>query len=252
MLLKLSWEDFRLKILVDTHTHTISSGHAYSTILENAKAAKKKGLLMIAMTDHGPSMEGAPTRLHFSNLRIIPHQIDGVRILKGIEANIVDYDGSIDLSDRILKRLDFVIASLHDICIKPSTVTQNTKAILGALKNPLIDAIGHPGNPTFPVDIQEVVLGAKEFGKFIEINNHSFVSRKGSEHNCREFVKLCKKHEVKVVCGSDAHYCDLIGNFDHVIKLFEEEEMPEHLIMNADPNNFENYIRDKKKRLQSE
>lgn len=237
-----------MKILVDTHTHTISSGHAYSTVTENALVAAKKGLEMIAISDHGPSMEGAPTYLHFANLRILPEKIAGVRILKSIEANIIDNDGRVDLRDQFLARLDFVLASLHDICIEPLNREQNTQALIGALQRPWIDAIAHPGNPVFPIYIEEVVLAAKRYNKFIEINNHSFIARVGSEENCREFATLCKKHEVRVICGSDAHYCENVGNFDKVVKLLEEIEMPEELVMNLSASNFETYILEKKNR----
>jgi putative hydrolase len=231
-----------LKILADTHTHTISSGHAYSTVMDNAKVAAAKGLEMIAITDHGPTMEGAPTYLHFGNLKILPSKIEGVRILKGVESNIMDYDGRIDLKDKILERLDFVLAAFHDICIEPMNVEINTNALIGALKRPHVDAIAHPGNPMFPVDIERVVLVAKDLGKFIEINNYSFTGRKGSESNCREFALMCIKHGVKIVCGSDAHYCENVGNFQEVIKLLEEVNMPEELIMSMSSAKFEEYI----------
>jgi putative hydrolase len=235
-----------LRILVDSHTHTISCGHAYSTVLENASVAARKGLEMIVVTDHGPAMDGASTHLHFSNLRVLPSKIEGVRVLKGIELNIIDYDGKVDLNEKYLKRLDFVLASLHDICIEPLNSVQNTNAIIGALKNPLIDAVAHPGNSVFPVDIEKVVLTAKEYGKFIEINNHSFVARKGSEENCKQFALLCKQYGVRVVCGSDSHYCESVGEFSNVVKLLEEVEMPPELIMNLSSQNFETYLIEKK------
>ena len=82
-----------MKLVVDTHTHTLSSGHAYSTICENAIEGAKNGIEAIAMTDHGPAMEGATSRLHFWNLNVIPDYINGVRIIKGAEANITDHSG---------------------------------------------------------------------------------------------------------------------------------------------------------------
>lgn len=239
-----------MRILVDTHTHTVSSGHAYSTLYENAKVARRKGFEMIAITDHGPSMEGASTRLHFSNMRVFPKKISGVRILKGIEANIIEYDGTVDLKEVYLKKLDFVIASLHDICLEPADVQKNTSAYIGALKNPLIDALGHPGNPRFDIDIEKVVLAAKEYGKFIEINNHSFKSRKGSYENCKNFALLCKENGVKVVCGSDAHYCENVGRFGNVLELFKEVNMPEELVMNTSGGNFEKYLEVRRKRIE--
>lgn len=70
------------KLVVDTHTHTVASGHAYSTIIENCIEASKKGIELIAMTDHGPAMPGGPHIFHFGNLKVIPRYIHGVEVLK--------------------------------------------------------------------------------------------------------------------------------------------------------------------------
>jgi putative hydrolase len=79
-----------LKYEVDVHCHTIASGHAYSTIIENALEAAKKGLKMIAVTDHGPALGEGINRYYFGNMVVIPRQIEGVYVLRGIEANIKD------------------------------------------------------------------------------------------------------------------------------------------------------------------
>lgn len=84
----------------DLHTHTLASTHAYSTISENAFQAKERGILYLAMTDHGPAMEDAPHRWHFANLKAIPEFLCGVKILKGVEANILP-GGRLDLEDGI-------------------------------------------------------------------------------------------------------------------------------------------------------
>jgi len=235
-----------VRIAVDSHTHTISSGHAYSTIQEIAREAAERGIEMVAITDHGPSMIGAPCAVHFGNLRVVPGEIYGVRILKGIEANIIKYDGTIDLEDKYLKRLEFVMASLHDLCIKPGDVKENTEAMVNAIKNPLVDAIAHPGNPQFQIDIDEVVNAAKEYGKMLEINNHSFKARTGSEKNCLEIAIKCKEKGVKVVCGSDAHISFDVGNFDRVMELLEKVNMPEELILNTSKEKFLNYLASRK------
>ncbi|MDP4182219.1 MAG: phosphatase [Bacillota bacterium] len=237
-----------MRIVVDSHTHTISSGHAYSTVQEMAREAAGRGIEMFAITDHGPSMIGAPCPIHFANLRVIPEEIYGVRVLKGIEANIIKFDGTIDLKDEYLRRLDFVMASFHDLCIKPGTVEEHTEAMVNALKNPLIDAVAHPGNPYFQVDIDRVVNCAKEYNKLIEINNHSFVVRKGSEKNCTEFALKCREKGVKVICGSDAHISFDVGNFDRVTALLKSIDMPEELILGSSCEEFLKYVKEKKAR----
>ncbi|RCX11286.1 putative hydrolase [Anaerobacterium chartisolvens] len=234
-----------MEIIIDTHTHTVSSGHAYSTIQEMARGARDKGIKMIAMTDHGPSMGGAPHLYHFGNLRVIPDEICGVRVLKGVEANIIDYDGNTDMPDGYLKRLEYTIASFHDICIAPSTVEDHTRAMINVLKNPYIDAVAHPGNPQFQVDIDRVVMAAKEYNKLIEINNHSFYVRTGSERNCKTFALKCKEYGVKVVCGSDSHISFSVGSFENVHKILDEVGMPEDLVMCTSIERFNEYLSNK-------
>lgn len=238
-----------LKIVVDTHTHTVSSGHAYSTVQEMAREASVNGIEMFAVTDHGPAMLGAPCLFHFGNLKVIPEKLHGVRVLKGVEANIVEYSGKTDMPDDYLRKLEFTLASLHDVCITPSSMEDHTAGLINALKNPYIDAVAHPGNPVFQADIEAVVKAAKEYGKLIEINNHSFNVRRGSEENCKRFVLKCKELGVRVICGSDAHISFDIGRFDNVINLFAECGMPEELILNTSVEKFEGYLKEKKERL---
>ena len=85
-----------MKIIADLHTHTIASTHAYSTVTEMAQAAADAGLYALALTDHGRRMPGAPGAYYFESLGLIPKELFGVRMLKGMEANITDYEGNID------------------------------------------------------------------------------------------------------------------------------------------------------------
>lgn len=238
-----------MKLVVDTHTHTVSSGHAYSTIQEMAREASVNGIGMIAMTDHGPAAKGAPFLIYFGNMKVIPDEIYGVRILKGVETNIMDYDGAVDMPDSYLANLDFVLASFHEICIEPSGVEEHTGALLKLFENPYVDAVAHPGNPRYQIDIERVVRAARDYGKLIEINNQSFKVRKGSEENCRNIALACKKYGVTVVCGSDAHISFDVGRFDRVYRLFEEIDMPEELVLNTSVEKVEKYIADKRERL---
>lgn len=157
-------------MVVDGHTHTVASGHAFSTIQEMAREAPTNGIQMFAVTDHGPTMKGAPYLFHFGNLKAIPSELYGVRIIKGAEANIIEYEGKVDIPESYLKQVDYVIASFHEICIKPATIDVHTEAAIKALKNPLIDTIGHLCNPLFQVDIEKVVQTAREYNKPIEVN----------------------------------------------------------------------------------
>ena len=182
-----------MRIIADLHTHTIASGHAYSTINELALAAAEKGLRGLALTDHGPALPGGPHRYHFCAMRFIPRTIAGVRIFRGVEANILNPQGDLDLDQGVLGDLDFVMAGLHEGCsFCGRGIDLNTQAVLTAMENPLVKCISHPGNPVFPLHYDQIVQGAFRTGTALEINNSSLgVSRKGSSGNCKEIARLC-------------------------------------------------------------
>ncbi len=98
---------------VDIHSHTLASTHAYSSIHDYIAAARAKGIQLFATTDHGPEMADAPHFWHFINLRVLPRMVDGVGILRGIEANIQNVFGEIDCNERMHAGLDIVLAGLH-------------------------------------------------------------------------------------------------------------------------------------------
>ena len=83
--------------VLDTHTHTIASAHAYSTVAEMAKAAGDRGLGLLAVTDHGPALADSSHKLHFMNYHVLPKEMRGVRMLYGAELNILDFEGNVDL-----------------------------------------------------------------------------------------------------------------------------------------------------------
>ena len=105
-----------MKIIADTHAHTLASGHAYSTIKEMAAAAKERGLKALALTEHAPEMPGTCGLFYFQNLDVVPREADGVRLLMGAELNIMDPDGTVDLPEKTCRDLDIVVASIHPPC----------------------------------------------------------------------------------------------------------------------------------------
>ena len=243
-----------MKYCLDTHIHTMASGHAYSTLLEYVDRAKKIGLELIGITDHAPMMPGASNIFQISNQVVIPRVIDGVKVLRGVEANIIDFDGKIDVEKRYLERLDIVIASFHDVCLTPSTVEENTKAFLGAIKNPYVDIIGHLGNPKIPVDYEKIVKACKEYDTIIEINNSSFKSgsREGSEKNCNFIAELCAIYDVKVIMGSDSHIVFTLGEFENSIKTIEKSGISDENVMNTSVEKLINYLNKKGKPISME
>ena len=233
-----------MKIVADLHIHTLASGHAYNTILENAQSAFSKGLELIAITDHGPRMPGAPHRYYFSNLRVLPSKINGVEVLKGVEANILDREGALDLDNYYLEKLDIVLAGFHDDCIASGSIEENTSALINVIQNPLVNIIVHPGNPKYKIDYERVVSAAAAHHVAIEINNSSLtVVRKGSFENCREIAKLCKKYGTMVSLGSDAHWNQFVGEFPKSKELLKEAEISPEYVLNTSKEKIKNFLK---------
>jgi len=228
-----------MKYALDVHTHTIASGHAYSTLMENAKAASEKGIKVLGTTEHGITMPHSPHIWYFHNYKVLPREMYGVTMLYGTEANIIDYNGNLDMDDITLELMDIVIGSIHDVAYKIGSIQENTKAFINVIENGKVNIIGHLGNPEVPVDYEKIVKCAKENDVLIEINNSSFTtSRVGSYGNCTEIALLCKKYNAKLIINSDAHFCTLIVEFTESICMLESIDFPEELIINKDPNEF--------------
>lgn len=236
-----------MNILVDVHTHTNVSTHAYSTLEENIRQAKKIGLEAVAMTNHAPGMPDSPHVWHFINAaKNIPRDIEGVKVLFGAEVDILDEDGSVDLPPDVLSSLDVVIASMHRDTFNPQTRKIHTQAYLNVLDNPFIDIIGHSGSPDYEYNIDTVLAKAKKEGKMIEINNNSHLIRKGNIENCMKIAKKCAEMGVYVVVGSDAHCSYNVGNFEEAVSMLDAINFPTELIANLNLEKFLNVLRQRK------
>jgi putative hydrolase len=232
-----------VKLVADLHIHTVSSGHAYSTIEEYVEQARKLKLKAIAVTDHGPGMPGGPHWYHFSNMRMIPEVINGIRVYRGIEANIIDANGKIDLQDSDLAELDIVMVAMHPRTGYDSLGEEgNTEILLKALENPYINVIAHPGNPKYPISVERTVAAAKEKKVAIEINNSSFTSRVGSWDKCLEFAREVKRQDWKVIIGSDSHISTMLGGFEKALKLIKESGLTEKHVINTSLEKIERYL----------
>ncbi len=229
-----------INIYADLHVHTVSSGHAYSTVSENANEAQLKGLEIIGLSDHTDGLPGGAHEFHFNNLRIIPRVIHGVTILRGAEANIVDYKGNIDLEEFTLSWLDYVIASYHPPCVQYSPdANEVTRGLIAAMENPFVKIIGHPGDMRYPLNFEETVRAAKATNTLLEVNNASLLPtsfRPGVRESLIEILKFCNKYDCPIIVGTDAHICYDVGSFGESISLLEEIQFPNDLIINSRPN----------------
>lgn len=235
-----------MKILLDTHCHTVASGHAYSTICEYVKEAQKKNLRLIAITDHAPKMPGSCGEFYFGNLKILPHKFGDLEVLYGSELNIINHDGDLDLPLEILKNLDITIASLHPPCIE--ILEDNTKLIMKVMDNPYVNVFGHLGDPRFLFDIPRIVSYAKKTGTIIEINNSSLTpksTRYGGKDLIEQIINECKKISLPILIGSDAHFHFDLANFNFAEELIKD--LPDELILNTSVESFKKALNKKLK-----
>jgi DNA polymerase (family 10) len=164
----------------DLHMHTTATDGTAS-IAEMAEAAKARGLEYIAITDHSKrvsmarGLDGLRLLQHWKEIEAVRDSMDGIRILKGIECDILE-DATLDLPDDILSQGDWVIAVLHYGLGQPRE--QIMKRLLTAVRNPHVDAIGHPSGRLIgrrkPADIDYETLYAEaaKHGVMMEINAH--------------------------------------------------------------------------------
>ena len=234
-----------MKIELDVHTHTIASGHAFSTLQEMAQAAAGKGLKVLGITEHSPGIPGTCHPIYFRNLHVVPRRMYGIELLLGAEINILDGKGNLDLDEDYMKMLDIRIAGIHSLCYKHGTIDENTHGMVQAIRNPFIHIISHPGDGTAALHFEPMVVAAKEHHTLLEINNSSLKptrNKPDARENNLTILRLCKKYEVPVILGSDAHISFDIARYDNLYELLQLTGFPEELIMNRDVNSFKEYL----------
>ena len=238
-----------MNIKIDTHSHSIASGHAYSTIREMVTMAERKGLDILAITEHAPGMPGSAHSYYFANARVLPRDYGQVFVLFGVELNILDSKGSLDLHSAYIDEMDISIASLHTHVFEDERSKESyTDAYVNAMKNPAIHIIGHPDDSRNLPDLETIVRVAKETDTLLEINNSSLMPssfRVGARENIITILELCKKYKTKVTTGSDAHVDADVGNFQKIKEIFEVCNFPEELVVTTDVQKLIPYVNPK-------
>lgn len=238
-----------MEIKLDLHTHTSFSPHAYSTLLENVTFAKKHGMEAIAMTNHGESTLDFSHIWHFANFSHLPRVIEDVVVFTGVECSYMDANGTLDMPEDRLKKMDIVISSRHGNGFACDE-TNYAQTLLNAMENPYIDILGHIARTNFSLTDEEydlIAKKAKEKDKLVELNENCF-GKKIPEfaENSRKLMLACKKYETPIVVNSDAHFCTYVGKFNKAIALLEEIGFDEEFVMNTSLEKFMGYITKKK------
>lgn len=235
-----------MRYKIDLHIHTNSSPHAYSTLEECINRAIQYDMEAIAITNHGPKLPDSPHWWALSNQKVIPRYVENLRILRGVEANIIDDEGHFDLNNRTYKIMDIILCGFHKIDEygNGKDKIRNTRALINMIKSNTIDVIVHMGNPKYPADYEAVIKVACEYGVAIEINEGSLSggARPHSHKNCKKILKLCKDLGAMITLGSDSHISYTIGEFSGAQELITEIDFPISRIINSSMENLNNFL----------
>ncbi|MCL2387389.1 MAG: phosphatase, partial [Defluviitaleaceae bacterium] len=187
---------------------------------------------------------------HFSNLWSLPEIINGVRVFKGAECNIMNINGDLDLSTSLLAKMEYVIASLHRGVFPPSNKDTHTRAIIAAMEsNQNMHILGHPGDFWFDIDVEGVVEAAARTRTIIEINNQSLNPESYRFKGTEVFLEIlhhCKKYKVPVLASSDAHFSTYVGELSRARELIEASQIDEKQVLNTSKERFLAAIQRKK------
>lgn len=228
-----------MKIIAELHTHSEEyCDHASDTIDQFAQVAKDLGYKYYAATNHSPLNDFiSPSSFYVDT---IGKKFDCITFLAGIEEDLRDMKGGLNLAQCELLRLDFVIVSMHDKF--PVDVSDYTPALLAVIKNPAVDCIGHIARDlSFNYDLDTVLKAVKEYGKLIEFNSWSLTGY-GKVAECSHVMDRCAELGVDCIVTSDAHGTDRFGDYGNVLNILEEKNFPEELVINASEERTEKFL----------
>ena len=244
-----------MRIIADYHTHTIYS-HGKGTIRENVEAAIKQGLKAIGICDHGPGhyLYGVKREKIYKMRKEVDRlnrEYKEIEILLGVEANIVGFDGTIDVDEEIIGMLDILLLGFHYGVLfksigdylfmnvinpvsklvpigRDKIIERNTEAVIKAIERYPIDIITHPGDKV-KLDIKRLAEAAYKKGVALEINE---------KHNelSVENLKIALNTKVDFYINSDAHDPSDVGGVGKSIKRAMEAKIPIHRIRNVRDN----------------
>jgi putative hydrolase len=240
-------------VFADLHTHTRFS-HGKGTVEENVKAAAELGLEQVAITDHGPASWFTVGIRDFGILREIRNQAKRcarkyrIEVLVGLEANVIDPYGHIDVPPSIAAELDLLLVGLH-LHIIPRRILgalqllfphylarftgfgrawareHNTKALIAAVENNDVDIVTHPGL-SLSIDTGALAMVCARKGVALEINTSHLQSNP-------EFIMTGKEAGAVFAICSDAHSPSRVGDFARGVKHAQTAGLSVSQIINA-------------------
>jgi len=217
---------------VDFHVHSLFSLCGLHTLLELVARAHELGMKGFAVTDHGKTIGGRLTSVFFERFVSPDPQ---VAVLKGIECNVLDEQGGIDLPHEYLKFLDIVLCGMHSNFPKGCSKQICTDSLIAVIeKNPQVDCITHPNDTAYPIDYGVLAQVAARHGVAIELNNSKILYARSTEDEARKLLVACGEEGCRIAVNSDTHAIHELGDDRSVAPLLRETGFPRELIVNRD------------------
>jgi putative hydrolase len=230
---------------VDFHCHTTFSDCGLHSIMEMLTEAKRRGLAGLAITDHGPAQGGHVNTSFFERLN---DPLLGIKLLKGMECNLLDDRGEIDFPKRCLKWADIVLLGIHPNSLRDLGKTKYTDMLCRALeKNRFVDIIAHPNDEQYPVDYFKVARTAAKLGVALEINNSKMFYKRSKPAEVRAILEACRKTGCCIAVNSDAHAINEVGCDESVHPLIKASKFPRELIANASAASAFAFVKERRK-----
>jgi putative hydrolase len=229
----------------DLHVHSLFSACGLHTILELLEHGRRIGLKAMAITDHGRAVGGHLTSVFFERFR---HPWEDIRLYKGIELNVMDERGTVDMEWQVMPFVDLLLLGVHPNIDSNRPKKIYTDMVLAALDtNPFIDILSHPNDPMYPLDYPEIAQKAKEKGMALELNNSKVLYKRSTVDDALDLVYACKEAGCLMAVNSDTHALLELGRDDEVRPLLAQAKFPEELIVNRTLETTERFIEGRRK-----
>ncbi len=217
-------------IQFDLHVHTFFSLCGIHTVMELIHHAHSLGMKGFAVTDHGLTLGG---RLNSPFFERFKSPVKDVNVLKGVECNVLDENGTIDKPKLLMPFIDIVLLGIHPNSTSGKTVENYTDMLIRAIeKNPCVDIITHPNDPVYPVDYESLAQAAKKAGVAIELNNSKILYNRSSIESTTALVEACKRAGCLMAVNSDTHAIHELGLDDSVRPILQSVGFKEEMIVN--------------------
>ena len=192
--------------------------------------AREKGIKAQAITDHGPFLGRNISSTFYERLN---NPIDGIILFKGMECNVINEDGDIDVVEKFIQWYDIVLLGFHDYEKKDESPQYYAEVMIKAIKkNPCVDIIVHPNAPHYLIDFRMLADTAAETNTAVELNNAKTRLGRSSEEQTIELIEACIASGCDVAVNTDAHALNEVGDHSVMENLLRQTNFPQERIVN--------------------